>query len=149
MLGCGPKGNAPSVPGTEDSQPAVSETPAQPMLNTSSPYDATVAHRLEALPSSLRDKVLACETAGTFFNLGDQACTEFKLVAYACVINEEFRTRLDPSTLSPLDDYLMTKAHAHRLYACTEEGANITLHFYNLTDGVVNYKKLNIARKAD
>lgn len=159
VTACGPKGSGPSIPsslplseatppGTDDSTNN-GTSDANPVLDTSSPLDATVAHRLLALPTSVQDKVKACEAAGTFYDLGDQLCTTLAPAAFPCIINDEFKTRLDPTTIAPLDEYLATKAVGHRLYGCTEEGANITLHFYKYENDVVNYKKLNIAKKAN
>ena len=153
-LACGPNKPAPSVPSVASAAlpaegDAVGTAPAaQPPLDTSSPFDATVAHRLQALPNNIQDQVKSCEAQGRFFNLGTQLCTDIGIAALACSINEDLKARLDPSTLAPLDEYLSTKAVAHRLYACTEEGANLTMHFYKFENGVVNYKKLNIAKKA-
>ncbi|MES2746511.1 MAG: hypothetical protein V4655_13850 [Bdellovibrionota bacterium] len=154
LLACGPSNKAPTVPtsaavtvGSGNATPeSASPTAVAPV--TTEPYNATVAHRLTALPAQVRDQVKLCEDGGHFYNLGDQACTALAPADVICSINDEFKAKLDPTTVAPLDEYLASKASNHRLYACTEDAVNYTLHFYLFESNTVNYKKLNIAKKA-
>ncbi|RZA17684.1 MAG: hypothetical protein EOP10_22270 [Proteobacteria bacterium] len=155
LMACGPSTKAPTMPtsvaitvGGGNAAPETETTPpAEEAPITTEPFNATVAHRLSALPAQVRDQVKLCEDGGHFYNLGDQACTALVPATVVCSINDEFKAKLDPTTVAPLDEYLATKAVKHRLYGCTEDAVNFTLHFYLFEAGTVNYKKLNIAKK--
>lgn len=111
-----------------------------------SPTDSLGDTRLASLPPDLSSKVEECEDKGRFFNIGKTLCTEQKPTDYPCRIDQDFRQRLDISTLGPLEDYLKAKGNNQQLYACTENEESITLHFFNYKKGRITYKELTIAR---
>jgi hypothetical protein len=109
--------------------------------------DATVAFRLNDLPTALRTQVKQCEDEGHVFDLGSQTCLIQAPAKIACVINDDFKTKLDSTTIEPLDQYIITKIPEHRLYACTEDDTVYSLHFFRMQTDGVNYRRLNITKK--
>ncbi|MBC7659969.1 MAG: hypothetical protein H7249_09700 [Chitinophagaceae bacterium] len=141
-ISCG-SGNGPKIP---DAQ-----TAGAPSSGNSAPttYDSTSDARLTTLPPSLRRQLLACEATTHFYDLGAQKCTDEAPAPFVCIINDDLRALLDPSTLSPLADYLINKAADLTLYSCTVDPVNVSLHFFKFEAGVVQYRKLNVAKKKD
>lgn len=139
LYACGQEG--PAVPEAGDgSQGSGDSNSAGSIYQSKDP-------RLTALPSVLQQAVESCEASAHFYDLGAQKCTDIAPAPFTCAITDQLKALLDPTTIDPLDDYMKTKAADLTLYACTQDSTNISLHFYKFEDGVVKYRKLNIARR--
>ncbi len=138
-------------PGIPEPLTPLSEKPgaaAGKAINPETGADAGAADpRLTSLPDFLRIQVLACEAGSHFYDLGSQTCTTTAPAPFPCTIDQALRDRLDPSTQDPLNDYLTNKAIDLVLYSCTVDEKNISLHFFKFEAGVVQYRKLNVAKK--
>lgn len=142
LSACGEEASGPAVP--EPLNPVPSADAGHDTIDYSSSTDP----RLTTLPLSLKNKVLACEAGKHFYDLGSQTCTALPPASFRCIVDEALKAIIDPSTIKPLEDYLTTKALGQILYSCTDDDKSVSLHFYKFEDGVVQYRKLNIAKKA-
>jgi len=147
LFGCGQEDAGPTIP---EALAAKTESPSadagKPNGSEAAPPTATDA-RLAILPEFLKEQVTGCERNQHFYDLGSQTCTDALLATFPCTVDQALRDMLDPTTLTPLDTYLATKAADLTLYSCTVDSINISLHFYKFVDGVVQYRKLNVAKK--
>jgi hypothetical protein len=141
LVACGQEGDGPAVP----------EAPTLPSADAASDndteYSSSSDPRLTTLPASLKSKILSCEAKSYFYDLGTQTCTTLAPAPFECVIDDALKAIIDPTTVKPLEDYLISKAAGQTLYSCTADSKNISLHFYKFENGVVQYRKLNVAKR--
>ncbi|MBC7530406.1 MAG: hypothetical protein H7318_02445 [Oligoflexus sp.] len=141
LFACGEEGGGPAVP------EALTPVPSADAGKGTTDYSSSNDPRLTSLPPSLKNKVLACEASNHFYDLGSQTCTVLAPAIFTCAIDDALKAIVDPSTIKPLEEYLATKALGQTLYSCTSDDKNVSLHFYKFENGVVQYRKLNIAKK--
>ncbi|RYZ60189.1 MAG: hypothetical protein EOP07_01535 [Proteobacteria bacterium] len=144
LVACGQDGDGPAIP---EAQSAPSGDAAPDVEENGTDYSSNNDPRLTTLPVSLKNKVLSCEAKSHFYDLGAQACTSISPAPFDCVIGDAMKAIIDPTTVKPLEDYLVSKAAGQTLYSCTADEKNISLHFYKFENGVVQYRKLNVAKR--
>lgn len=152
---CGKKSNVPVVPVSStlangSGNPANGSSDSNPVLGSTSPIDATVPGRLAALPNSVQNDVKGCEAEAPnrLFHLGDLLCVDAVPLTYPCKVDDQFKAQLDPSTIEKFDAYLAGTAKDSQLYFCSEEAANVLLHFYKYEQNVIKYNLLRVPKKA-
>lgn len=145
LVACGQEGDGPLVPEPLTQSPSGDAEGAQ--MPAGSDDSSSRDPRLTTLPAALKAKLLSCEAEHHFYDLGSQTCTTLEPAPFPCVIDDALKALLDPSTLQPLDDYLATKARGQTLYSCTVDEQNLSLHFYKFENGIIQYRKLNIAKR--
>jgi hypothetical protein len=144
LVACGQEGDGPAIP---DAQNLPSSDARPSVEDKGIDYSSTNDPRLTTLPASLKNKVLSCEASSHFYDLGAQACTTMAMAPFECVVDDALKAIIDPTTVKPLEEYLLSKAAGQTLYSCTADDKNISLHFYKFADGVVQYRKLNVAKR--